>query len=39
MEDFVDKFVNDILSMNADIIRSNIKSINNLQNWPDDIAT
>lgn len=39
MEDIVDKLVNDILSMNADIIRSNIKSINNLQNLPDDIAT
>lgn len=38
MEDIVDKLVNDILSMNADIIRSNIKSINNLQNLPDDIA-
>lgn len=39
MEDIVDKLVNDILSINADIIRSNIKSINNLQNLPDDIAT
>lgn len=39
MEDIVDKLVNDILSMNADIIRSNIKSINNLQNLTDDIAT
>jgi len=39
MEDIVDKLVNDILSMNAAIIRSNIKSINNLQNLPGDIAT
>lgn len=39
MEDIVDKLVNDIFFLNADIIRSNIKSINNLQNLPDDIAT
>ncbi len=38
MEDIADKLVNDILSVNADIIRSNIKSINNLQNLPADIA-
>lgn len=39
MEDIVDKLVNDIFFLNADIIRNNIKSINNLQNLPDDIAT
>lgn len=38
MENIVNKLISDILLMNADVIRSNIKSIDNLQNLPADIA-
>lgn len=38
MENIVNKLISDILLMNAGIIRSSIKSINNLQNLPADIA-
>lgn len=36
MENIVNKLISDL--MNADVIRSNIKSIDNLQNLPADIA-
>jgi len=38
MENIVNKLISDTLLMNADVIRSNIKSIDNLQNLPADIV-